>query len=358
MKLLSCLTFILTYSLLGAQPTIEDFFVTGHTSRVGDHCYQLTPAMDWSSGGVWYEEPIDLNGSFTMELKLMFGCDDVGGADGMVFVFTPFRGASGYQGEGMGFAGLKPSLGIEIDTWENDHLADPPEDHIAILQDGYVMHLFNLAGPVIIPNVEDCKLHNVHINWHQPSHTLSVALDGAEVISYTGDIVGDIFQGNPQVFWGVTAATGRYNNRHEICFEKLEFADPISKIYFGRVEQKKLLMGQVMPLQHADFEEGRADLQDNAHEELYKLINLLKRHPNLDVEIDGHTDSNGAEDENLRLSQDRAQSIADFLTLHGIDGRRLIVRGHGEKFPLDNNATAEGRRNNRRIEIHLFQAKT
>jgi len=48
----------------------------------------------------------------------MFGCDDMGGADGIVFAFTPYQGMTGYQGEGMGFAGLRPSLGLEIDTWK------------------------------------------------------------------------------------------------------------------------------------------------------------------------------------------------------------------------------------------------
>ncbi len=181
------------------QPHLDDFFVTGHTSRSGEHCFQLTRPMDWSSGGVWYNEAIDLTGSFEMDLKLMLGCDDVGGADRMVFVFTPYRGAAGHQGEGMGFAGLRPSLGIEVDTWENEHLADPPEDHVAILQDGYVMHLFNLAGPVAIPNVEDCDLHEFRIVWDQPNYSLSVLLDGKEIITYHGDIVKDIFCGNPEV---------------------------------------------------------------------------------------------------------------------------------------------------------------
>ena len=344
--------------LVLAQPDMDDFFVTGDTYRSGDDCFQLTPAMDWSSGGVWYDEAIDLSASFEMELKLMFGCDDVGGADGMVFVFTPYRGASGYQGEGMGFAGLKPSLGIEVDTWENDHLLDPPEDHIAILQDGYVMHMFNLAGPAVIPNVEDCSLHNFKIIWDQPKLTLSVVLDDQKVISYQGDIVKNIFYGDPQVYWGVTAATGRYNNRHDICFENLEFGKPLSKALFGRVDQKKYLMGEVMQLRSAQFENGKSELKEESYEELHKLINLLKRYPKMDVEIDGHTDSSGPEDKNLQLSRARAQSVANYLKKHGIDGHRLNVRGHGERFPITDNATTEGRKQNRRIEIHLYQAKT
>jgi len=341
-----------------AQPQLDDFFVTGDAKLSGDRCFQLTYPMDWSSGGVWYKDSIDLSASFEMELKLMLGCDDVGGADGMVFVFAPYRGAAGYQGEGMGFAGLRPSLGIEIDTWENDHLADPPEDHIAILQDGYVMHLYNLAGPATVPNLEDCQLHDFRIVWDQPNFNLMIFVDGKETLSYQGDIVKNIFFDNPRVFWGVTSATGRYNNRHDICFERLEFAKPLSKALFGRVDQKKYLMGEVRTLKTATFASGQAELLEESYEELHKLINLLKRYPSMDVEIDGHTDSAGSEEKNLLLSKSRAKSIASYLERHGVDSKRLNVRGHGERFPVADNRTSAGRRENRRIEIHLYQAKT
>ncbi len=341
-------------SLFFAQtPSIDDFVINGQTVRTGDQCYRLTPAVDWSSGGVWYRDAIDLSGSFEMELQLMFGCDDVEGADGMVFVFTPYQGASGFQGEGMGFGGLRPSLGIEIDTWENDHLADPPEDHIAILRDGYVMHNYNMAGPAIIPNVEDCALHSFNISWNQPAHRLSIALDGDEVLSYQGDIVDEIFRGNPMVFWGVTAATGQYNNRHEICFEKILFTEPLSKIYFDRVTQKKYLMGQVMTLEETQFESDADRLEDSSFPELHKLINLLQRNPKLDVQIDAHSDASLDKVKALRSSEAQAKAIADYLRNHGINQKRLTYRGHGDRFP-----SGDANKSDQRIEIHLYQAKT
>ena len=180
----------------------SDFSTSGEAVLTGTNCFQLTQERLWSSGGVWHKSPIDLRSSFSMDLRLMLGCDDTGGADGVVFVFTPFRGLVGYQGEGMGFAGLQPSLGIEIDTWENEHLFDPPEDHIAILQDGYVNHYYNLVGPKIIPNVEDCKLHDLSILWNEKEKVLEVTLDGRKVISYQGDLTTEIFRNNPVVYWG------------------------------------------------------------------------------------------------------------------------------------------------------------
>ena len=81
-----------------------------------------------------------------MELDLMFGCDDYG-ADGMVFIFHP-KLKNGFQGEGMGFGGLSPAFGIEMDTYENPHLADPYYDHLALIKNGQMHHNRGISNPV------------------------------------------------------------------------------------------------------------------------------------------------------------------------------------------------------------------
>jgi len=338
---------------LAAQPSPDDFFVSGQARLVEENCFQLTLNDYWSSGGVWHKEPIDLNASFEMELKIMMGCDDAGGADGMVFVFTPFRGGGGYQGEGMGFAGLQPSLGIEIDTWENEHLGDPPEDHVAILRHGYVMHYYNLEGPVPIPNVEDCKLHKLQISWDSESQSLSIRLDDKDVISYTDDIVADIFYDNPKVYWGVTAATGKYINRHEICFERLEFASLLSKSLFSRVTQAKLVRGEVITLHNVNFEEGGSGLPRESQEELYKLINLLDRNPDLNITLDVHSNQESGHEANEEKSRIKVAELAAFLVKQGIDEKRIQARGLGSKYPLE-----EGSGSQDRVQVHLYRKRT
>ena len=82
----------------------------------------------------------------------------------------------------MGFAGLYPSLGIEIDTWQNFHLADPYEDHVALLRDGYVDHYSSVAGPILIKNVEDCKFHKLHVSWNHQQKSLTIAIDNEKVV--------------------------------------------------------------------------------------------------------------------------------------------------------------------------------
>ena len=170
--------FLAAYSAIYTQEAdIGDFNLSGDAVITGANCIRLTPDRIWSGGSAWHKQAIDLNFPFEMKLQIMLGCKDDAGADGIVFVFHPNARRTGYQGEGMGFAGLEPSLGIEIDTWLNEHLGDPYQDHIALLRDGSVHHGYNLAGPAPIPNVEDCREHALAVSWSPGSRQLRIKLD-------------------------------------------------------------------------------------------------------------------------------------------------------------------------------------
>lgn len=220
--------FFLLFSVLGygQRPTVEDFTMSGDTYLTEEECFRLTEEIDYSSGSIWYKNPISLLESFSIRLSIMVGCQDAAGADGMVFAFTPKANRVGFRGEGIGFSGLVPSVGIEIDTWLNEHLNDPVEDHIAIMLNGRVGHWNDLAGPVKLPNIEDCNRHGFYVHWDPSAQILRVEIDGSEVISASYDLVNKVFGGNPYVYWGVTAATGRYNNIHEVCFDRLAYKSP------------------------------------------------------------------------------------------------------------------------------------
>jgi OOP family OmpA-OmpF porin len=81
------------------------------------------------------------------------------------------------------------------------------------------------------------------------------------------------------------------------------------------------------------------------------LVIVMKKYSQAQAEIIGHTDSRGSEAYNQTLSQNRAQSVADYLISQGIDESRLTVRGEGESNPKASNDTAEGRMENRRVEV-------
>lgn len=225
-KFLIGFVFLQSFLLHGQRPTVEDFTMSGDTYLTEEECFRLTEEIDYSSGSIWYKNPISLLEPFSIRLSIMVGCQDAIGADGMVFAMTPKANRVGFRGEGIGFSGLVPSVGIEIDTWLNEHLNDPVEDHVAIMLNGRVGHWNDLAGPVKLPNIEDCNRHGFYVIWDPSSQTLSVQIDGNQVIAASFDLVNKVFGGNPYVFWGVTAATGRYNNIHEVCFDRLSFSEP------------------------------------------------------------------------------------------------------------------------------------
>jgi outer membrane protein OmpA-like peptidoglycan-associated protein len=85
------------------------------------------------------------------------------------------------------------------------------------------------------------------------------------------------------------------------------------------------------------------------------VVKLLKAHPDLEVEIQGHTDSTGSADHNLDLSRRRADTVKAYLQLYGISAGRLKTTGLGESRPVGDNATEEGRALNRRVELHRVE---
>ena len=99
------------------------------------------------------------------------------------------------------------------------------------------------------------------------------------------------------------------------------------------------------------FEFDSAKLTDSVSERLDNFVNFLNEYPQALVEITGYTDSSGPAAYNQKLSERRAQSVADYLIAAGIDADRFTVTGMGEENPVADNSTHEGREKNRRVEV-------
>ena len=100
------------------------------------------------------------------------------------------------------------------------------------------------------------------------------------------------------------------------------------------------------------FDSGSDRIKAESYKTLANIGQLLTDDPELRLSIEGHTDSDGADDYNLDLSEKRAGSVRTYLLEnYEIDPERLESKGWGETQPIDNNDTAEGKANNRRVEL-------
>jgi outer membrane protein OmpA-like peptidoglycan-associated protein len=103
-----------------------------------------------------------------------------------------------------------------------------------------------------------------------------------------------------------------------------------------------------------EFENGKADILEGMHKDLDKLANFLIDHPQVSLSISGHTDSQGKEDANLRLSQARADAIKAYLIYQfHIDASRIDAHGYGSSKPIVAESTEEHRSLNRRVEFEI-----
>ena len=102
------------------------------------------------------------------------------------------------------------------------------------------------------------------------------------------------------------------------------------------------------------FEFDSSTLQPEAKENIYKLANILKKYPDSNILIAGHTDSDGSEQYNQALSERRAKAVSDYTLIQGVASSRLSIIGLGENEPIATNNTVEGKQLNRRVEIAIF----
>ncbi len=109
--------------------------------------------------------------------------------------------------------------------------------------------------------------------------------------------------------------------------------------------------------QRIHFATNQAEIRPDSYPLLDQLAKAAATCPESRIEIAGHTDSAGAAEYNRKLSQRRARAVADYLFRKGIPRERLVARGYGESRPIASNATPEGMRKNRRIEMRVLKAE-
>ncbi|HET8886550.1 MAG TPA: OmpA family protein [Salinimicrobium sp.] len=105
------------------------------------------------------------------------------------------------------------------------------------------------------------------------------------------------------------------------------------------------------------FDLNKSTIRSESNETLKAIADIMEEYPNTIFHIEGHTDSQGSDSYNEKLSRERAASVKTFLQKEGIPANRLTSEGYGEKEPIASNSTAAGRQQNRRVEISLDKDK-
>jgi outer membrane protein OmpA-like peptidoglycan-associated protein len=129
----------------------------------------------------------------------------------------------------------------------------------------------------------------------------------------------------------------------------------MAKPFIKRINLNPLKVGEKMQLSNVFYEVNSWELKKESIIELNNLGRLLEVNKNLVIEIGGYTDSTGSDAYNLSLSEIRALSVVNYLVSKGIQSSRLKYKGYGNTSSIGDNATAEGRKLNRRTEAKIIE---
>ncbi len=116
-----------------------------------------------------------------------------------------------------------------------------------------------------------------------------------------------------------------------------------------------IIIGTKVALRNIYFDTGKYELRDESTPELRRLLKFMELNPNVKVEISGHTDGTGNVETKKALSLRRATKVRDWLLKQGVSGRNMQVAGYGMERPVADEATAEGRAKNRRVEVEIVE---
>lgn len=172
-------------------------------------------------------------------------------------------------------------------------------------------------------------------------------------VNFTNTAIGGGFsQVVPKTGWYMFTASreGFLNTVDSLQYNNPEISPMTKELVMQPIE-----VGVTVRLRNIYFDFNKATLKKESFVELEKVVAFLKENPTVEIEIQGHTDSVGPDDRNQTLSQNRSQSVVDYLVSKGIATERLKAQGFGESKPIDTNDTDSGRANNRRVEFTVLK---
>ena len=202
-----------------------------------------------------------------------------------------------------------------------------------------------LALAIIVPSVLLAGCASTENN------TQTGAAIGAVVGALVGKGTGDNHKS--RYVWGAAlgalagSAVGSYMDKQEQAFRE-ELADSGVEVYREGDNIRLAIPGNIT------FATGQANIVSGFYPVLDDVAKVLNKYPKTRLSIEGHTDSIGASDYNQQLSENRANSVADYLVGATVAQQRLQTSGYGETKPVASNTHEQGRRENRRVELQII----
>ncbi|WP_058119740.1 GEVED domain-containing protein [Photobacterium kishitanii] len=205
---------------LGSQFRI----VTGANSYVDNSTNEIiiTPDANSQRGGFWTTDKFDLASAFRVRFGIYLGSNDAG-ADGVTFTMQndpAGNQALGVLGGGLGSQGLDPAVTIDFDTYPNGPFSsylDISNDHTAIYDPAALPFTRIGATTYDLGNIEDGQYHEVILDWDPTTNIFTYYFDGMLKETLTRDFINLDFNGDSNVYYGFTGATGGAKNLQKVC---------------------------------------------------------------------------------------------------------------------------------------------
>lgn len=112
---------------------------------------------------------------------------------------------------------------------------------------------------------------------------------------------------------------------------------------------------EIISLKNLIFARGRSIISAQSHEELDGLVGWMEDHPGVSIQLEGHTDFEGNQTANLKLSLDRVEAVKSYLIEKGVKKKRVLTKAFGGTLPLTRDRTDEAKARNRRVEVRVFR---
>ena len=149
---------------------------------------------------------------------------------------------------------------------------------------------------------------------------------------------------------GLTIVSGQCHAGNQAMIKNIRIAEGSVDLYDRVVTDGKIIANGIR------FDSGKATLKPESMGIINSIYKLMSEHPELNFSVEGHTDSDGEDAFNQKLSEQRAYTVMNKLSEMGIAEARLTAKGFGESMPIKDNSTPEGKANNRRVEFVKVQS--